>query len=146
MIGMTSAEYRQAQADAMTEAQLLAAILGTPRAPGLADTLGWMGYHTHRSDRSPAGFPDLTLVHPGAGRLIFAELKRQSPRAKPTPEQVAWINGVNAVSDSIASDLAAERLWSEFAVPEPPTRVIAVLWRPLDLLDGIVEAMLRVSD
>jgi len=140
---MTAEEYRKAQAEAMTEAQLQAAILGTPRRPGLADSLGWLGYHTHRSDRSPAGFPDLVLVHPGAGRMIFAELKRQK-RSNPTEAQVEWLDAVNRVADSIGDDrhqLAA----SAWEAEQYPTRLIAVLWRPRDLLDGIVESMLRVS-
>lgn len=141
---MTPEEYRQQAADAMTEAQLQAAILGTPRAPGLADTLGWLGYHTHDSRRSREGFPDLVLVHPLAGRMIVAELKRQK-RSNPTPAQVEWLNGINAVSDAIASDLVRVAGGSWLA-EESPTRVIAVLWRPRDLLDGIVEAMLRVSE
>jgi len=143
MSGMTQEQYRQAQAEAMSEAQLQAAIIGTgPKAPGLAQRLGWMAYHTHRSDRSPAGFPDLTLVHPKAGRLIFAELKRQK-RSNATPAQVEWLAALNIVSDSIASDLVDESRYEPS--PDRPTRVIAVLWRPRDLLDGIVESMLRVS-
>lgn len=141
---MTPEEYRAQVAEAMTEAQLQAAIIGTgPRAPGLAQRLGWLAYHTHRSDRSPAGFPDLTLVHPRAGRLIFAELKRQK-RSNPTPAQVAWLDALNVVGDSIGDDLLAEV--GGFRAEAYPTRVIAVLWRPRDLLDGIVEAMLRVSE
>jgi hypothetical protein len=128
VIGMTAEEYRQAQAEVMTEAQLQAAIIGTgPRAPGLAQRLGWLAYHTHRSDRSPAGFPDLTLVHPRARRLVFAELKRQK-RSNPTPAQVEWLDGLGEVE----------------AIAYP--HVTAHLWRPLDLLDGSIERILRVSE
>jgi hypothetical protein len=34
---------------------------------------GWERYHTHRSDFSPAGYPDETLVRPP--RIVIAELK-----------------------------------------------------------------------
>ena len=49
----------------------------------LAEKTGWLFYHTYRSDRSPAGFPDLVLVRPP--RLLFVELKKQ--KAKRTPAQ-----------------------------------------------------------
>jgi hypothetical protein len=52
-----------------------------------AKTFGWARYHTHRSDFSPAGFPDETLVR--GHQLIFAELK--SEKGKLSPEQAAWI-------------------------------------------------------
>ena len=137
MIGQTVAEFRQQQADAMTEAQLQAAIIGTgPKRPGLAQGLGWgLAYHTHRSDRSPAGFPDLVLVNVRAGRLVFAELKRQRKSAKPSPAQVAWLEGLEQVRYS-AGDY-------EQHPPFEPVRVY--LWRPLDLLDGTIERILRAS-
>ena len=132
---MTAAEYRQAQADAMLEDQLLRAIIGHgTRSPGLAQRLGWLAYHTHRSDRSPAGFPDLCLVHVAAGRLIFAELKKQK-RANPTPAQAEWLDAIESVRYA-AGDY-------EQAPPFEPVR--QYLWRPLDLLDGTIEAILRVS-
>lgn len=140
MIGMTSAEYRQAQADAMTEAQLQAAIIGTPRSPGLAQRLGWLAYHTHRSDRSPAGFPDLTLVNPSKGRLAFAELKRQK-RSNPTPAQVEWLEALGVIEREERIDLAQRDLEG---LVEPAVTVH--LWRPLDLLDGTIERVLRVSE
>lgn len=133
---MTPEEYRRQLAENMTEAQLLTATLGTPRAPGLAPRLGWLGYHTHRSDRSPAGFPDLALVHPGAGRLIFAELKRQRRSAKPTAAQMEWLDALESVRYA-AGDY-------EQAPPFEPVRVY--LWRPLDLLDGTIEAILRRAE
>lgn len=139
---MTPEEYRQQVAESMTEAQLQAAILGTPRAPGLADSLGWLGYHTHRSDRSPAGFPDLVLVHPKAGLLRFAELKRQK-RSNPTRAQVTWLDALELVEERVAHD----RLWSEVSDGLPGNPLLEVhLWRPLDLLDGTIERALRVSD
>ena len=39
----------------------------------LARMFGWRYYHTHRSDHSAAGFPDVVMVR--GPRLIFAELK-----------------------------------------------------------------------
>lgn len=142
MIGMTAEQYRQAQADAMSEAQLQAAIIGTgPRAPGLAQRLGWLAYHTYRSDRSPAGFPDLTLVHPAAGLLRFAELKKQK-RSNPTPAQAEWLEALALVERRADHD----RSWSEVSDGLPNDPLIEVyLWRPLDLLNGNVERALRVS-
>ena len=56
--------------------------------PGLSETVfqarviayaqdhGWWVYHTHRSDRSEPGFPDLVLIHRTEPRIVYAELKR----------------------------------------------------------------------
>lgn len=59
----------------------------------LAKVLGYAWYHTYRSDRSSAGFPDLVLVRPAArgrpGRVIFAELKAQ--RTPVTLAQRIWL-------------------------------------------------------
>jgi hypothetical protein len=60
----------------------------------LAEKTGWLFYHTYRSDRSPAGFPDLVLVRPP--RLLFVELKKQ--RAKRTPAQDVWAEALEEVS------------------------------------------------
>lgn len=48
---------------------------------------GWLYYHTHRSQHSPAGFPDVIAVR--GDRLLFAELKRLGQA--PTPEQAQWL-------------------------------------------------------
>lgn len=54
----------------------------------LAKLCGWLYYHTYRSKRSPAGFPDLVLVRPP--RIVYAELK--SKDGKVTPEQKIWLD------------------------------------------------------
>ena len=60
----------------------------------IAKQYSWTFYHTHRSDRSPKGFPDLVLVRPGpegaSGRLLFVEAKTAT--GKLTPEQVTWLS------------------------------------------------------
>jgi len=53
----------------------------------LAKIGGWLYYHTHRSQFSPAGFPDCVIVKPP--RIIFAELKKEG--GQPTPEQTEWL-------------------------------------------------------
>lgn len=62
----------------------------------LATLLGYRWYHTNRSDRSPAGFPDLVLVRPASkgrrGRVIFAELKAHKKTA--TREQAEWLRAL----------------------------------------------------
>lgn len=122
-------EFRLEQARAMSEDQLLRAIIGhPPRTKGLAQQLGWLGYHTHRSDRSPAGFPDLVLVR--GPRLIFAELKRQARSAKPTPAQEEWLDRLGVVERAVADANATV------------ASVEVYLWRPEDLLDRSIESIL----
>jgi len=65
-----------------TEKQFQAAVVR------LAKMTGWLVYFTQRSDRSPAGFPDLILARNGT--LIAWELKR-SAKSRPTPQQRAWL-------------------------------------------------------
>ena len=69
------------QRPGQTEAQFQSQVLR------YAALRGWHVYHTLRSEKSPAGFPDLVLVR--RPRVIFAELK--SDRGRCTPEQRAWL-------------------------------------------------------
>jgi hypothetical protein len=64
----------------MTEDQLLQLVRQACKA------LGVTCYHTHRSDRSEPGFPDLTLV---GEHLAFRELK--SAKGKTTRMQDYWL-------------------------------------------------------
>ena len=51
-----------------------------------AELLGYTHYHTHRSEKSPSGFPDLVLA---GRRLVFVELKRE--KTNPTDRQQHWL-------------------------------------------------------
>lgn len=73
----------------------------------MAIACGWLYYHTHRSERSPAGFPDCVMVRTKPSRdafgwvnlfktrLIFAELKRVGKN--PTGAQKTWLGTLSLV-------------------------------------------------
>lgn len=65
----------------------------------LAKLLGWRVYFTWNSLHSPAGFPDLVLVHEERGQLIFAELK--SEKGKTTPAQLEWLTALKRVCKQV---------------------------------------------
>ena len=81
----------------------------------LAETLGWLCYHTHDSRRSQPGFPDLVMVR--APRILFAELK--ADKGVITNEQHQWM----------------------LALRETPAEVH--LWRPEHWNDETIEKALR---
>lgn len=58
----------------------------------LAKLCHWLYYHTYRSKRSPAGFPDCVLVKPP--RIVYAELKSKSGVV--SPEQQKWLDTLAA--------------------------------------------------
>ena len=69
------------------------------------------------SRKSQPGFPDLTIVHPRTGRLIFVELKSES--GKLSEEQEDW----------------------GFALVESDAEYY--MWRPSDWLDGTIQNVLQ---
>lgn len=68
----------------MTERQLQTAIVG------LCQWLHLLVYHTHNSQHSARGFPDLVIVGPRG--IVFAELK--SAHGKTTIDQRCWEAGI----------------------------------------------------
>lgn len=99
----------------MTEKQLSQNIVDAAR------TLGWLVYRTFDSRRSVPGYPDLTMIHPDTGRLIFAELKTAKGRLRPA--QIEWLGALREV----ARDRGLE----------------VYCFRPMDWIDGTIEAILR---
>lgn len=81
----------------------------------LCKLLGIMYYHTHRSDRSVAGYPDYTLI--GQRKLLMVELK--SDKGKVSPAQTQWIEAFRRAG------------------------VDARVWRPAQWRDGLIEAQLK---
>lgn len=74
-------------------------------------------YHVFDSRRSAPGFPDLVLVNPRTGRVLWRELKKNSGRV--SPDQREWLEGLAACG------------------------MDAGVWRPNDLDSGLVLAQLR---
>jgi hypothetical protein len=81
----------------------------------LAKECGWLVYHQYNSMKSPAGFPDLVMVHPASGRLLCIELKIRGK--DPTPAQQAWLDALSQVRH-----VAAE-VWR----PDDFARILALL-------------------
>lgn len=106
-----TATGRQAVLDAMSERTFQQGVLKLAQFHGFALT-----YHTHDSRRSAPGFPDLVLVNPRTGRVLWRELKTNKGRV--SPEQRAWLDGLAAVG------------------------MDAGVWRPDDLDSGLVVAEL----
>lgn len=88
---------------------------------GIARFYGWLIYHTHRSDRSQPGFPDLVLVR--GPELIFAELKTRTGRVD--ANQQRWLDALRVVSVAVDDHRAAGAL-------DPPPVVDVYVWRPDD--------------
>lgn len=80
------------------------------RVRAICKALGLLVYHTHNSQRSDKGWPDLVIA--GSG-FLFRELKTEIGKVE--PEQATWIEGLNAAGGN------------------------ARVWRPTDLLSGRIE-------
>jgi hypothetical protein len=72
--------------DSMTERQLQDAIVSE------AKLLGWKVHSVWNSQHSPAGWPDLFLLHPQTGRRLALELK--SAKGKVSIEQEQWLSAL----------------------------------------------------
>lgn len=122
---ITTAEYHAMMAADMREDVL------QERVRQLCLLHGWRYYHTHRAQHSPAGFPDVCAIR--RDRLLFAELKREAPRYKPTAEQQAWLSDLRAYAQTLAQ---SGPIW------DPPTLEV-YLWRPSDLIAGNIAEILK---
>ena len=71
-----------------------------------AEANGWLCYHTHRSDRSQPGFPDLILVRGAV--MIALELKSDLKSAKESDAQKEWIRALKGVK-IVTADFAYPR-------------------------------------
>jgi len=74
----------------------------TAQVKGVAEVFGWLFFHVHRSQFSPAGFPDCVMLR--GGRIVVAELK--VGKNQPSPEQAQWL-------EAFAETGAETFLWRE---------------------------------
>jgi hypothetical protein len=80
---------------------------------------GFITYHTNDSRRSDKGFPDLVMVHPMTGRVVYAELKSEKGRIR--PEQQQWIDALARGGHTVH------------------------VWRPEDWHDGTIREVLMAE-
>ena len=73
----------------MSERELQDAVLQA------AKVMGWLAYHTFDSRRSGEGFPDIVLVHPKRGVLLFVELKSETGQL--TLAQKDWRDALEGI-------------------------------------------------
>jgi hypothetical protein len=97
----------------MSEAELQTNVVDAARR------LGGVAYHTHDSRRSAEGFPDLVILFPRTGGLLFAELK--SATGKVTRDQQRWLDGLRVGHREV------------------------YLWRPADWPNPIVPTLQRLA-
>ncbi len=64
-----------------------------------AEVYGWKVYAVYDSRKTPAGWPDLTLVR--GNRLMFWELKREK-KSKVTAAQTEWLEALAATGAETA--------------------------------------------
>lgn len=102
---------------------------------------GWRVYHTHNSERSAAGFPDIVAVRDG--ELLFAELKTARGAAgRPRPDQVEWLDALAVVQRHVEA-LVALAEQAGIAIGDGSRPVVeSHLWRPEDW-DDIVDRISR---
>lgn len=103
---MKSQDFRKLQAKDMSESVFQSKVIA------MAKRLGWEHYHTHDSRRSVAGFPDLVLVQPQKGWIIYRELKTEKGRV--SKDQWHWLGMLRACGQDVD------------------------VWRPSGLLDGSI--------
>lgn len=84
------AHNRHGKGEALTEREFQDLVIR------LADTCGWLVYHTYDSRRSRPGYPDLTLVSRKKNRVVFAELKTQKGHL--TVDQQYWGEQLKGIS------------------------------------------------
>ena len=88
----------------------------------LAQRTGWMVFHPFDMRRSRQGYPDLTMVNPVRGIIVFAELKRENGRL--TTDQGDWYQALAVAAGFVNG--------SDWTVPIDvmESGVYVVVWRP----------------
>lgn len=109
---MNAATGRTAALNAMSERGFQQGVVKLARFHGFS-----LVYHTHDSRRSAPGFPDLVMVNPRTGRVLYRELKTNKGRL--TVEQRDWLEGLTAAGQD------------------------AGVWRPADYDNGNIIGQLR---
>lgn len=85
----------------------------------MAKAYGWECFYIPDSARAgavgrPKGWPDLTLCHPEMNILVFAELKSDDLKSKPSNEQRRWLTILDNCGESV--QLWRPAMWDHIEV------------------------------
>lgn len=80
-----------------------------------ATTFGWWSYHTHDSRRSPAGLPDLLLVHTARRIVAFRELKTDKGRLTDTQRLIIETLTLAGADVAVWRPRDADAVWTFLA-------------------------------
>lgn len=118
---MTHSTARAAMARAMTEDELLAAILEA------APLLGWRAHHVRNSKaaitQGDKGYPDVTLAR--YGQVVYLELKSLEGRL--TEDQWGWLLALEPGGGHLLDPMAHDRLGRVTALVVRPPHLDHVL-------------------
>lgn len=128
-------EARQVIDKHITEADFMQQIIDLALRTGWRSVNGYpLIFHPYDMRRSREGYPDLTMLHPERGLLLFVECKRQGRKRQINEAQDEWLYALGYWAVGVNGDCGQ-------------VRALAFVWQPSDWKEVVrVVANQEVND